>query len=79
MANSTFDIVLNMTKDDVLNSNTHKNIKNNFKVNGRKSKNEMEQNRNNKTTNSVRNNDVLPFIIPYHLGFSPLKNVSNKN
>lgn len=66
MANSTFDIVLNMTKDDVLNSNTHKNIKNNFKVNGRKIKKEMEQNRNNKTTNSVRNNDVLPFIIPYH-------------
>lgn len=54
-----------MIQDDVLNNNTHIEIKTNFKANGKKG--EKKQSGNSETTNNVRDNDPsLPFIIPYH-------------
>ncbi|XP_057294731.1 uncharacterized protein LOC130623279 [Hydractinia symbiolongicarpus] len=81
MVNSTFKQVLNMNQEDVLNNNVKKlkDNKNNDSANGRKINNKKKRSKIDGISSSVHNNDVLPFIIPYHRAFIPVKNIFRKH
>ncbi|XP_057298704.1 uncharacterized protein LOC130629494 [Hydractinia symbiolongicarpus] len=81
MVNSTFKQVLKMNQEDVLNNNIKKlkENKNNYNANERKSNNKKKRSKIDEISSGVHNNDILPFIIPYHRAFIPVKNIFKKH